>query len=102
MLTQSRRSHSYNVPSGTVVDRSIVEPFYDAFYLNSHFSLQNSNSGLLRCAYRSKLHLKGQLELQLLKGSSSQKAFSKEQIIISQLNNDVKIHKRICNSLYYC
>ncbi|XP_017494498.1 PREDICTED: protein argonaute 2-like [Rhagoletis zephyria] len=43
MLTQSRRSHSYNVPSGTVVDRSIVEPFYDAFYLNSHFSLQGTS-----------------------------------------------------------
>lgn len=30
---------SHNVPSGTVVDSSIVNPHYDSFYLNSHFSM---------------------------------------------------------------
>lgn len=29
---------SHNVPSGTVVDNSIVDPKYDSFYVNSHFS----------------------------------------------------------------
>lgn len=34
----SGRRPTYNVPSGTVVDTSIVEPTFDVFYLNSHFS----------------------------------------------------------------
>lgn len=41
MLTkaeQAGKHSSYNVPGGTVVDQSIVEPIYDVFYLNSHFS----------------------------------------------------------------
>ncbi|KAH7638733.1 argonaute 5 [Dermatophagoides farinae] len=32
------RHDSYNVPSGTVVDNSIVDPKFDSFYVNSHFS----------------------------------------------------------------
>lgn len=32
------RKPTYNVPSGTVVDRGIVEPYLKVFYLNSHFS----------------------------------------------------------------
>lgn len=34
----SGRKPTYNVPSGTVVDNTIVEPLYKMFYLNSHFS----------------------------------------------------------------
>lgn len=40
-LTQqnmSARKPTYNVASGTVVDRGIVEPHLKVFYLNSHFS----------------------------------------------------------------
>lgn len=33
------KGNSHNVPSGTVVDSSIVNPHYDSFYLNSHFSM---------------------------------------------------------------
>lgn len=36
--TQGRRP-TWNVPSGTVVDNTIVEPLWRTFYLNSHFSL---------------------------------------------------------------
>lgn len=32
------RRPTWNVPSGTVVDNTIVEPKYKMFYLNSHFS----------------------------------------------------------------
>ncbi|XP_017478369.1 PREDICTED: protein argonaute-2-like, partial [Rhagoletis zephyria] len=35
--SQGRRP-TWNVPSGTVVDNTIVEPVYKTFYLNSHFS----------------------------------------------------------------
>lgn len=34
----SARKPTYNVPSGTVVDRGIVDPHLKVFYLNSHFS----------------------------------------------------------------
>ena len=34
----SGRKPTYNVPSGTVVDRDIVDPTLKSFYLNSHFS----------------------------------------------------------------
>lgn len=34
----SGRKPTYNVPSGTVVDQTIVEPNFNVFYLNSHFS----------------------------------------------------------------
>ena len=34
----SGRKATFNVPSGTVVDNTIVEPLYKMFYLNSHFS----------------------------------------------------------------
>ena len=34
----SGRRPTFNVPSGTVVDNTIVEPLYKVFYLNSHFS----------------------------------------------------------------
>ena len=40
-LTQvnlSGRKPTFNVPSGTVVDNTIVEPIYKMFYMNSHFS----------------------------------------------------------------
>lgn len=40
-LTQANnagRKPTWNVPSGTVVDTTIVEPLYKMFYLNSHFS----------------------------------------------------------------
>ena len=32
------RKPTYNVPSGTVVDKGIVDPRFKMFYLNSHFS----------------------------------------------------------------
>nr|SZF06481.1 protein argonaute-2-like [Psoroptes ovis] len=32
------KNDSHNVPSGTVVDNSIVDPKFDSFYVNSHFS----------------------------------------------------------------
>ena len=35
--TQARKP-TYNVPSGTVVDKGIVDPQLKCFYLNSHFS----------------------------------------------------------------
>ncbi|OTF70005.1 hypothetical protein BLA29_008604 [Euroglyphus maynei] len=33
------RQMTRNVPSGTVVDNTIVEPNFDIFYVNSHFSI---------------------------------------------------------------
>lgn len=35
---ESGRRPTYNVPKGTVVDSTIVNPTYKMFYLNSHFS----------------------------------------------------------------
>ena len=37
-VNASGRKPTWNVPSGTVVDHTIVEPLYKMFYLNSHFS----------------------------------------------------------------
>jgi len=37
-VNASGRKPTWNVPSGTVVDNTIVEPLYKTFYLNSHFS----------------------------------------------------------------
>lgn len=41
------RKPTWNVPSGTVVDNTIVEPLYKMFYLNSHFSALVSHLFLL-------------------------------------------------------
>lgn len=37
-VNSSGRKPTFNVPSGTVVDNTIVNPIYPMFYLNSHFS----------------------------------------------------------------
>jgi len=45
------RKHTWNVPSGTVVDNTIVEPQYKMFYLNSHFSPLVSHSICLNYSF---------------------------------------------------
>ena len=37
-VTKHNGKHTYNVPSGTVVDTAILDTNYPSFYLNSHFS----------------------------------------------------------------
>ncbi|KAH9389131.1 hypothetical protein TYRP_008485 [Tyrophagus putrescentiae] len=146
IFSQTGENLSYNLASGTVIDRSYKKSIYDVFYLiNTQCSSLNTSKSTkyicllnelklssddlqkfcsltpattafalarsLRkipipvryadlCAYRSKQHIEGQREAQSIEGSSMQEA--KEQHIISQLNNWVKIHERVRNRLYYC
>lgn len=48
------------------------------------------------CAYRSKLHIEGQCKLSQINPKDA------EERIISQLNQWVKIDKKVQNLLYYC